>query len=47
MTNLTSLPLTAVLQVKYPFQVSLVAATVVKEEAPVSLLIIHTVYSGC
>jgi len=49
MTNMTSLPLTAMLQVKYPFQVSLDVAVVDKAEAPVSLLIkqrlvaIHTV----
>jgi len=36
MTNMTSLPLTAMLQVKYPFQVSLHATMVREEEAPVS-----------
>ena len=41
MTNMTSLPLTATLQVKYPFQVSFSVATVVEEDAPVSLLIIQ------
>jgi len=36
MTNMTSLPLTATLQINYPFQVSLDVATVVTAETAVS-----------
>jgi len=41
MTNMTSLPLTATLQIKYPFQISLDVATVVTDDVPVSMLIMQ------